>query len=231
MLVGGLAGPHRAARPGPGADPPQRRNLPRATAGTTTWPGVTGCWAAWPWPPGTPPPPGRTWPPPPRSSATATTSPNSPTPSPSLAACAQATGDLDTADTPRRPRRSPSPPPRGLVPAQCRRPGRPGPAPRRPGHCRRPNPTRWPRAGTPPTPRCAWPPATTWPGTNSTRCAPTPPSTRPKAPTRAGPPRPTRCTTGWSRPAWIPTRWPPSNGSSPSRKRPRKPATRDEGDD
>ncbi len=43
------------------------------------------------------------------------------------------------------------------------------------------------------------------------------PSTRPRASTAAGPPRPTPCTPGWSRPAWTPTRWPPSSGSSPPR--------------
>ena len=59
-----------------------------------------------------------------------------------------------------------------------RRPGSPGPHPRQPGDRRRgPGPART-RAATPPTPRCGWLPGTSWPGTNWTHCAPTPPSTR-----------------------------------------------------
>ena len=81
----------------------------------------------------------------------------------------------------RWPRRSPSPPPAAWYPpsaaalaARARIRAAQATATARTRTC-------WPRAGTPPTPRCGWPPATTWPGTNSTPCAPTPHSTRPKA--------------------------------------------------
>ena len=48
----------------------------------------------------------------------------------------------------------------------------------------------WPGAGTRPTPRCGSRPGTTWPGTNSARWRPTPPSTRPRASTTGGPGKP-----------------------------------------
>ena len=59
-LVGAVVGPDRASRPRPGPDPPQRRIMPRVRLERQTWPGVTRYWAAWPWPPETPPLPGRT---------------------------------------------------------------------------------------------------------------------------------------------------------------------------
>ena len=96
--VGGVAGPHRAGRPGPGADRPQRRDLPEERLERQTWPDATRCWAAWPWPPGTPPRPVSTWRRRPRASGTATTSPNSPSPWPTWPSCARVSGDLDAAE-------------------------------------------------------------------------------------------------------------------------------------
>ena len=104
-----------------------------------------------------------------------------------LAGHARAAGTW-TPPTGMRPRRSPSPPPAGWCPP---RPPRWPPAPTSapPGPPLPRTRTCCCRAATRPMPRCGGP-ATSWPGTNWTRCAPTPPSTTPRAATTGGPPKP-----------------------------------------
>ena len=149
----------------------------------------------------------------------ATTSPSSPSPWPtSLNTPGPATTWTLPTGTP--PRRSPSPPPAGWCPPRPP-PWQSGPAS---APARRPPPrtrTCCTRAATPPTPRCGWLPGTSWPGTNWTHCAPTPPSTAPRIPTGDGPPKPGTGMPGWSHRAWTRIRWPPWNGWSLPRKRPK----------
>ena len=153
-----MAGPHRAARPGPGADRPQRRTSAAGTAGTRTWPGVTGCWAAWPWPPGTPPRPGSTWPRRPRCFRDGDYLTELARPWPTSPSTPGRPGTW-TPPGATRPRRSPSPPPAAWCPPSAPRwPPAPASAPARPP----PPPARtcWTRAATPPTPRCGSPSGT-----------------------------------------------------------------------
>ena len=216
--VGRVAGPDRADRPGPDADRPQRQISAGRTAGTKTWPGVTGCWAAWPWPPGTPARP--------QEHLTAATTVfrdgdfliELAVTLADLALCALASEEPGGRRAARgrghHDRRPPRPGRRTL-----RRLGGPRPrihAAKAAEQCQSGHAVPGTRRRL--TPHSGWRAVITWRGRNSTRCALMRCSTGPRGSTGDGRRRRTPSRHDWFRRAWTRIRWPPWSGSLPRRK-------------